>query len=120
MAQLKRNVIELVKNVEEVQKGGAVILEKYWTPLFIPFSKVRQALQLQADMAKDEDASELEMMEMLADFVAKEIYNNQFTIDDLYDRLHAPDALEALQAQLMFVAQGDQTNATKKYLESQN
>ncbi len=115
MANLKRNMIELVKNVEEAQKGGEVELEKFWTPPFIPFSKVRQALQMQADM--DEDSTELETMEMLAQFVAQEIYNKQFTIDDLYERLHAPDALEALQSQLIFVAQGDQTDATKKFLE---
>ncbi|MCA1021792.1 phage tail assembly chaperone G [Halobacillus litoralis] len=116
MANLKRNMIELVKNVEEVQKGGEVELEKFWTPAFLPFSKVRQALQLQADMSEDEDSSELEMMEMLANFVAKEIYNDQFSVDDLYDRLHAPDALDALQSQLVFVAQGDQSEETKKFL----
>ncbi|WP_078597113.1 phage tail assembly chaperone G [Evansella clarkii] len=116
MANLKRNMIELLKNPEEVANGGEPELQKYWTPPFIPFSKVRQALQLQADMTKDEEASELQMMEMLAEFVAKEIYDNQFTVEELYDRLHAPDALEALQNQLMFVAQGDQSDETKKFL----
>lgn len=115
---LKRNFIELVKNPEEVQKGGEPILEKYWTPPFIPFHKVRQALQLQVNMEKDEDQSELEVMEMLADFVAKDIYLEAFTLDELYERLHAPDALTALQAQLIFVAQGEQTDETKKFLEN--
>jgi hypothetical protein len=117
MAKLKRNSIELVKNVEEVINGGEAEIERFWTPPFIPFSKVRQALQMQADMEGEEEKSELDMMEMLAHFVAKEIYNNQFTVDDLYDRLHAPDALDALQSQLIFVTQGDQSSATKKFLE---
>jgi hypothetical protein len=116
MANLKRNMIELVKNIEEVQKGGEVELEKYWTPPFIPFSKVRQALQMQKELDKEE-TTELESMELLTQFVVEEIYNKQFTIDDLYNRLHAPDGIAALTDQLMFVAQGDQTDATKKFLE---
>lgn len=120
MANLKRNMIELVKNVEEVEKGGEVQLEKFWTPPFIPFSKVRDALQLQTEMDKEEGMTELDMMDKLSDFVAKDIYNNQFSKDDIYERLHAPDAVDALQSQLMFVARGDQTDQTKKFLEKKN
>ncbi|MFK3938944.1 phage tail assembly chaperone G [Alkalihalobacillus sp. NPDC078783] len=113
---LKRHMIELVKNVEEVQKGGEVVLERFWTPILIPFRKVQEALQMQVDIEKEE-TTELAAMDMMANFVAKDIYDNQFTVDDLYNRLHAPDALATLQAQLAFVAQGDQTNETKKFLE---
>ncbi|MEW4223134.1 phage tail assembly chaperone G [Rossellomorea marisflavi] len=116
MAGLKRHMIELVKNPEEVMKGGEPEIERHWTPAFIPYGKVRQAMQMQLSM-EDEEKSELETMELLTEFVAVEIYNNAFTVDDLYNRLHAPDALDVLQSQLLFVAQGDQTDATKKFLE---
>lgn len=117
MANLKRNMIELVKNPKEVQQGGEVEMERFWTPPFLPFSKVRQALQMQAEMDGEEERNEMEVMEMLATFVAQDIYNGQFTVDELYERLHAPDALQALQSQLIFVAQGDQSDGTKKFLE---
>ncbi|WP_286201365.1 hypothetical protein [Bacillus sp. ISL-4] len=40
MANLKRNMIELVKEVKE----GEIVTEKYLTPVFIPFSVVYEAL----------------------------------------------------------------------------
>jgi len=116
MANLKRNMIELIKNIDEVEKGGEPVMEKFWTPLFIPFSKVRDALQMQMEIENNKKLTELDTMDKLSEFVAKDIYNNQFTKEDLYTRLHAPDAVNALQSQLMFVAQGDQTDETKKFL----
>ncbi|SDX65249.1 phage tail assembly chaperone G [Salimicrobium album] len=119
MANMKRNMIQLVKNPEEVEKGGEVKLDTYWTPMFLPFSKVRDAIGMQAELDK-EGMAELDIMDRLADFVANDIYGAQFTKDDIYDRLHAPDGVEELQNQIMFVAQGDQSSATKKFLESKN
>lgn len=108
-------MIELIKNPEEVAKGGEVDLEKFWTPAFIPFSKVRDAISLQTEL-DDGDLSELDMMDRLADFVAEDIYAKQFAKDDLYNRMHAPNAIETMQEQIMFVAQGDQSESTKNFL----
>lgn len=119
MANLKRNMIELVKNPDEVLKGGEVEVEKYWTPAFIPFSVIRDAVQVQTEIEKG-DMTELEMIDKLADFVANNIYAGQFTKDDIYNRLHAPNGTDELQAQLMFVANGQQSDSTKKFLEKKN
>lgn len=51
------------------------------------------------------------MLDMVVD-----IYNNQFTKDDLLDRLHAPDAVEELQQQIQFIAQGQMDEERKKQL----
>ncbi len=36
MANLKRNMIELVGNPEEVLNGGEVEIQRFWTPPFLP------------------------------------------------------------------------------------
>jgi|SRR5699024_8989131 len=116
MANLKRNMIELVKNPEEVLKGGEPEFEKYWTPAFIPFKKVREGLQLSKEFEKD-DASELEAMDKLADFTV-DVYGKQFTKDYLLDHLHGPDALRTMQENLMFISQGAQNDETKAFLNN--
>ena len=45
------------------------------------------------DGASDENTSAQENIDQMLDMVV-DIYNNQFTKDDLLDRLHAPDAVE--------------------------
>ncbi|MFE5428168.1 phage tail assembly chaperone G [Peribacillus simplex] len=44
------------------------------------------------------------------------MYNKQFTKEDLFNGLHAPDAIQTLQEQIIFVAQGRQNDETKKFL----
>ncbi|MFP3512960.1 hypothetical protein SB775_25800 [Peribacillus sp. SIMBA_075] len=116
MANLKRNMIELVKEVKE----GEILTEKFLTPVFIPFSVVYEAIDLTEEMDKSEDnkksSSEKEMIDKLLDFVANKIYNKEFTKEDLFNGLHAPDAIQTLQEQIIFVAQGQQTDETKKFL----
>ena len=51
------------------------------------------------------------MLNMVVD-----IYNHQFSKDDLLDRLHAPDAVEELQQQIEFIAQGQMDEERKKQL----
>ncbi|WP_350300594.1 phage tail assembly chaperone G [Peribacillus frigoritolerans] len=116
MANLKRNMIELVKEVKE----GEIVTEKHLTPIFIPFSVVYEAVDLTQEMEKSEKeknaSSEKEMIDKLLEFVANKIYNKQFTKEDLFNGLHAPDAIQTLQEQIIFVAQGRQTDETKKFL----
>ncbi|MFI8495299.1 phage tail assembly chaperone G [Peribacillus butanolivorans] len=116
MANLKRNMIELVKEVKE----GEIETVKYLTPVFIPFSVVYEAIDMTQEIDKSEEAksatSEKELIDKLLDFVANKIYNKQFTKEDLFNGLHAPDAIQTLQEQIIFVAQGRQNDETKKFL----
>lgn len=120
MANLKRNMIELVKDVRE----GEIVTEKYLTPVFIPFSVVYEAIDMTQEIDNSEEnknpASEKELIEKLLDFVANKIYNKQFTKEELFNGLHAPDAIQTLQEQIIFVAQGRQTDETKKFLANKN
>lgn len=110
MANLKRNMIELVKEVKE----GEIITEKYLTPVFIPFSVVYEALDMMTEVEKSKN--EKEVLEKMIDFVAARIYNNQFTKEDLFNGLHAPDSSRILYEQIVFVTQGAQNDETKKFL----
>lgn len=113
MGNLKRNAIELVTKLND--QGEVAETEVYWTPAFIPFDVVYQAVDLSTEMK--EKNNEREMMDRFVDFVTNDIYKNQFTKEDLKKGLHAPNAIETLQQQIMFVAQGAQSSETKKFLE---
>lgn len=114
MANLKRNMIELIKEVKE----GEIITEKYLTPVFIPFSIVYEALDMVAEI--DKSKTEKDLLDKMMDFVATRIYNNQFTKETLFEGLHAPDASRVLYEQILFITQGAQNEETKKYLERKN
>ncbi|GLO64752.1 MULTISPECIES: phage tail assembly chaperone G [Bacteria] len=120
MAELVRNMMELVKNPEEVANGGEVEMEKYWTPAFLPLRVSRDAIQLYNELVEDVDISEIDKFDKMADFVANEIYGGKFTKDDLYERLHGPGGKEVLEQQLIFVAQGQQSAETKNFQAKKN
>lgn len=109
-------MIELVKEVKE----GEIVTEKYLTPVFLPFSVVYEAIDMTQEIDKSENTksatSEKELINKLIDFVANKIYKKQFTKEDLFNGLHAPDAIQTLQEQIIFVAQGHQNEETKKFL----
>ena len=112
MANLKRNLIELVTEVKE----DKVETKRYLTPVFIPLSIVYEAIDLIAELEKSEKTSERDQLDKLLDFVANRIYKDQFTRDDLEKGLHAPEAIQTLQNQILFVARGMQDPNTKKLL----
>lgn len=112
MAELKRNKIELLKNVEEVENGGKPEFETFWTPPFIPWKKVREALQLQKEI-EEKGMDEVDTMDKMADFVANDIYGGRFTKEDLYNRLHCPSGNEEIIKQVMFLANGDVAGTSK-------
>lgn len=112
MTNLKRTYIELVKNPEEVIKGGEPEIEKVWTPAFIPWRTVRQALQTLTEA--EETSSEMEVLEKMENFVANEIYNGQITVDDLGDRLHGPVGIKTLRDVIQFVSYGAQEESNEK------
>lgn len=119
MANLKRNSIDLFKEMN----GEEIVTEKFWTPPFLPMKVVYEAADLMgkyektgasaAELTSEEIRSYLEEM---TEFVAKRVYDGQFTKEDLENKFHAPDAFAALQEQIYFVAWGLQTDETKKFL----
>lgn len=115
MSKLKRNFIKLVTGVEE----GEVQTKVYYTPPFIPFTLVYEAMDIMAG-AEKEDKSERDMFNDFAVFIAEGVYQKQFTVDQLLEGLHAPDAIQTLREQVEFVAQGNQSEETKKFLAEKN
>lgn len=121
MANLKRNLIRLVKNPEEAMKGAEVEYETFWTSPFLPASVTYEAMDLADEMDDEENKKTTkEIADLLGDFVATKVYGGQFTLDDIKNRYHGPDLINELQGQIIFVAQGQQTNETKKFLEKKN
>jgi hypothetical protein len=113
-ANLKRHSIELVKNPEEAMNGGEVELQKYWTAPFLPWRVTREAIQLMSRLENnDNENKELDMLDEMAAFVADRIYQGQFTVEDLFDRLHAPDANATIIRQVQFIANGSQEANSK-------
>lgn len=110
MANLKRNTITLVKEVKE----GEVITETYVTPAFIPLSVVYEATDV-SDYLENSKGSERENIQKLIEFTTI-LYKEQFSVKELTDGLHGPEAIDTLRDQLMFAANGYQDEATKKYL----
>lgn len=120
MANLKRNMIKLVKNPEEAMKGAEIEYETYWTSPFIPAEVTYEAFDL-ADMiqqgAEKKKLTEREAAELLERFVVDKLYVGQFTSEDIKKRYHGPDLMGELQSQVLFIAQGQQSDETKKFLE---
>ncbi|NIK11195.1 phage tail assembly chaperone G [Alkalibacillus almallahensis] len=114
MADLKRNMIEIVTDV----KQGELVTEKYLTPLFIPLEKVYEAVDLleYIEMYAGTAEGERDCIKRMLTFVV-DVYGNQFTEEQLYNGLHAPEALTDLQKQVMFIARGFQDDDKKKQVE---
>lgn len=115
--KLKRNYIRLVENPEAEE----IKLETYLTPYFIPLDVLYESVDIMAELEKAENGevelSFKEQLDKLIDVVVK-IYGKQFTAKDIRNRLHAPDALETLQKQVQFIANGQQDEETKKFIQS--
>ena len=112
MANLKKNVIVLVKEVKE----GEIEAATYYTPAFIPMSVVYQAIDLNQEMLKVTASTEKELINKMIDFVTNDIYKKQFTKEELENGLHAPDAIQTLRDQVIFITRGQQNDEAKKLL----
>ncbi|HDD7339305.1 TPA: hypothetical protein P1U96_002379 [Staphylococcus aureus] len=114
MAKLKRNIIQLIED----PKATEIKLQTFLTPHFIPFSMVYESIDLIDDIENEEvKMKPKEMADKLMDMVVR-IYDNQFTIQDLKERLHAPDGMRALQEQVVFITQGQQTEETRNFIQN--
>lgn len=118
MGELKRHAIELVVEVKE----GEIDKKTYLTPAFLPMKVVYEAIEVYAEIEKNEQkegtdvTKEKELYTRIMDFVANQVYGGQFTPDDIFNGLHAPDVNKVLFDQVLFVARGVQNDFTKKYL----
>lgn len=112
---IKLVVLDKEGNAKE-DKNGNFEVETHFTPNFIPFRKIYEATDIMEGTSEDgSELTEKEMFKRMTDFVV-DVYNNQFTSDDLLDRLHAPDAIEEIQSQVQFIAQGKMDEQRKKQL----
>lgn len=122
MSELKRHAIEIVKSVKE----GEIEKQTYLTPAFLPMGVVYEAIEVWSAIEKNEQRKttnleeEKKLYTRTMNFVANEVYGGQFTPDDLFNGLHAPDVNKVLFDQVLFVARGVQNDFTKKYLAKKN
>lgn len=115
--KLKRNAIEIVTGVN----GEELETKVYYTSPFISTRVVYEALDLAEEIDENPDKKkEKELLDEMASFISEKAYGKQFTRDDLIDGLHGPDAIRTLQEQLAFVANGRQSEESKKLMAKKN
>lgn len=113
MASTKRNAIELVTGYDEEKEQP--ITQVYFTNPFLSGRLFRNAVALSKELEESKD--EMENLDKLLSFVAKEIYEKQFTVEELEEGLAPYKLIEELQEQVFFVARGEQSESSKKLLE---
>lgn len=114
-------MIKLVKNPEEAMKGAEIEFETFWTTPFLPASVTYEAMDLADKMDDEENQQSVRtIVDLLGTFVADKVYGGQFALEDLQNRFHGPDLINELRAQVYFVAQGQQSDETKNFLEKKN
>lgn len=122
MSNLKKNMITLIKNPEEVNKGGEPDFERVWTVPFISLRVAREGANLVDELYESVELSEDEKIDKMADFVASKLYGDKITKDDLLDRMPSPGmegyetAQVIIERQILFATLGEQTEETKNFL----
>lgn len=99
--QFKQMSIELITDVKE---DGEVVVTTYKTKGFIPFSKLMKITKKLEGMDK---LSEQEAMEETFKVICEDLYENQFTVEQLMDGLHAPDAAKVIEENITFLSTGE-------------
>lgn len=79
------------------------------------FASARNVFTAQTLFKKMEDnpEQEMEIIDEILDFIARDIYHGEFTKDDILDGVDSADFMEELQTQLIMVMTRD-VEATKK------
>ncbi|WHI58996.1 hypothetical protein PYH69_09530 [Mammaliicoccus lentus] len=107
---MKRNYIELVTEVDE--KGEVKDKKTFVTPGFIPFAKLMKASQA---LENTEGKTDMEAIDEMFKVVA-DLYNNQFTVEEIKNGLHAPDTVKELEGQIEFISSGKLDEERQKEL----
>ncbi len=122
MANLKRNMIQLIKNPKEVNEGAEPEFEKIWTVPFISFRTSREAASLVSEMIANKELTDEMKNDKVADFLCENAFGGKITKEDIFERLPGPGLTEGESGQaeleniLLFVANGQQTESTKNFL----
>lgn len=123
MSGLKREKIELIKNVKEVNEGAEVEVEKVWTVPFITYGTSLEAVSLYKEVTDEEkDMTEEDRNDKVIDFLSEKAFGGKVTKEDFYSRLPGPgfnagmSGGEVLIHLLIFVGSGEQTDDTKNFL----
>lgn len=122
MSKLKREMIELIKNPEGVNKGDEPEIEKVWTVPFISFGMSREAVTLLNDVLGNTKISDDDKNDKIIDFLSEKAFGGKITKEDIYNRLPGPgfnekgNAQETLEHILFFIASGQQSDDTKNFL----
>ena len=99
--QFKQMSIDLITDVKE---DGELVTTTYKTKGFIPFSKLMKITKKLEGMDK---LSEQEAMEETFKVICEDLYENQFTVEQLMDGLHAPDAAKVIEENISFLSTGE-------------
>ncbi len=123
MANLKREKVELIKNIEEVNEGAEPEIEKVWTVPFITYGTSLEAVSVYQEVTDPEnDLSEADRNDKVIDFLAEKAFGGKIKKDDFLNRMPGPgfndgaSGSEVLMDLLIFVGNGEQTDDTKNFL----
>lgn len=123
MSRLKREKIELIKNIEEVNKGEEPEIEKVWTIPFVSLRTSLEAVNLYMRVTDPEsEVSEDDRNDEVVDFLSEKAFGGKITKEDFYNRLPGPGFNDGMSGQeilvhlLIFMGNGEQTEDTKNFL----
>lgn len=123
MSGLKREKIELIKNIDEVNEGAEIEIEKVWTNPFITYGTSLEAVSLYQEVTDIEsELSESDRSDKVIEFLSEKAFGGKITKDDILNRLPGPgfneglSGAELLMSLLIFVGNGEQTDDTKNFL----
>src|SRR5699024_1652416 len=123
MSGLKREKIELIKNIDEVNNGAEVEVEKVWTVPFISLGTSIEAVNLyQKVIDPESDASENDRNDQVIDLLCEKVFGGKITKDDIYNRLPGAGFNDGMSGQevlmhlLIFTGNGEQTDDTKNFI----
>jgi|SRR5699024_8571213 len=92
--------------------------EKTYHSKFASARNVFKAQEMFKRMEQEPD-KEMEIIDEILDFIAKDIYHSEFTKDDILDGIDAADFMEELQTQLIMVMTRDVDSVKKQAFLSQ-
>lgn len=124
MAGLKREKIELIKNIDEVNDGAEIEVERVWTVPFVTYGTSLEAVSIYQEVVEpDNGLSEEDRNDKVIDFLVEKAFGNKITKEDIYKRLPGPGFNDGMNGQevllhlLIFIGNGEQSEETKKFLE---
>lgn len=107
MAKQTRKITLLINDKEET--------------FFSKFSPAKNIFKAQKLFTRleNEPEKEMEVIEEILDFIAKDVYNAEFTKDDILEGIDSADFMEELQNQLILVMTRDVEGLKRQALQAQ-